>query len=44
MVLEKEYALVGATLIDGDGGTPVKDTIDADKSDYKKLDKYKISA
>lgn len=27
MVLEKEYALVGATLIDGDGGTPVKDTI-----------------
>lgn len=27
MVLEKEYALIGATLIDGNGGTPVKDTI-----------------
>ena len=26
MKLEKEYALVGATLIDGNGGTPVKDT------------------
>lgn len=25
--LEKEYALVGATLIDGNGGTPVKDSI-----------------
>ena len=27
MVLENKYALVGATLIDGNGGTPVKDTI-----------------
>ena len=26
MKLEGEYALIGATLIDGNGGTPVKDT------------------
>ena len=26
MKLEKEYALIGTTLIDGNGGTPVKDT------------------
>jgi len=26
MELEKEYALIGATLIDGNGGSPIKDT------------------
>ena len=27
MKLEKEYVLIGATLIDGNGGAPVKDTV-----------------
>ena len=26
MVSENEWALIGATLIDGNGGTPIKDT------------------